>query len=58
VGSNVSNVVGDHNYVRVQVRTNAGALDRAKQFDAVSRLTADVPKAAGTRPSPTAPVCS
>ena len=44
---NVSNVEGDTNYVRVQVLTNAGALDRPKQLDAVSRLTADVADAAG-----------
>ena len=43
----VSNVEGEANYVRVQVLTNAGALDRAKQLDAVSRLTADVAEAAG-----------
>ena len=43
----VFNVEGDTNYVRVQVLTNAGALDRPKQLDAVSRLTADVADAAG-----------
>ena len=43
----VSNVEGDTNYVRVQVLTNAGALDRPKQLDAVSRLTAVVAEAAG-----------
>jgi phenylpyruvate tautomerase PptA (4-oxalocrotonate tautomerase family) len=45
----VSNVEGDNNYVRVQVVTNAGALDRANQLDAVSRLTAAVAEAAGDR---------
>ena len=45
--STVSNVEGDNNYVRVQVLTNAGALDRPKQLDAVSRLTAVVAEAAG-----------
>ena len=45
--STVSDVEGDNNYVRVQVLTNAGALDRAKQLDAVSRLTAAVAEAAG-----------
>jgi phenylpyruvate tautomerase PptA (4-oxalocrotonate tautomerase family) len=45
--STVSNVEGDNNYVRVQVLTNAGALNRAKQLDAVSRLTAAVAEAAG-----------
>ena len=40
-------VAGDNNCVRVQVLTNAGALDRAKQLDAVSRLTAAAAEAAG-----------
>jgi phenylpyruvate tautomerase PptA (4-oxalocrotonate tautomerase family) len=35
----ISNVDGDSNYVRVQVLTNAGALDRDKQVSLVSRLT-------------------
>ena len=43
----VANVEGDNSYVRVQVLTNAGALDRAKQLDAVSRLTAVVAEFAG-----------
>jgi phenylpyruvate tautomerase PptA (4-oxalocrotonate tautomerase family) len=43
----LSNVDGDSNYVRVQVLTNAGALDRDKQIAAVSRLTALVAEAAG-----------
>jgi hypothetical protein len=43
----LANVDGDSTYVRVQVLTNAGALDRAKQLDAVSRLTAEVAAAAG-----------
>ncbi|MFG6493694.1 hypothetical protein [Microbacterium sp. P03] len=43
----LSNVDGDTNYVRVQVLTNAGALDRDKQIAAVSRLTAIVAAAAG-----------
>jgi len=43
----VSNVDGERGYVRVQVLTNAGALDRAKQQDAVRRLTAVVADAAG-----------
>ena len=45
--SNLANVDGDAGYVRVQVLTNAGALDRAKQLAAVSRLTAVVAEAAG-----------
>jgi phenylpyruvate tautomerase PptA (4-oxalocrotonate tautomerase family) len=43
----VANVEGERGYVRVQVLTNAGALDRAKQLEAVSRLTAVVAEAAG-----------
>ena len=35
----LSNVDGDSNYVRVQVLTNAGALDRRKQLAVVSRIT-------------------
>ena len=36
----LSNVDGDGDYVRIQVLTNAGALDRAKQLAVVERLTA------------------
>jgi phenylpyruvate tautomerase PptA (4-oxalocrotonate tautomerase family) len=43
----VANVDGDSNYVRVQVLTNAGALDRAKQLAVVRRLTGIVAAAAG-----------
>lgn len=43
----ISNVEGDSNYVRVQVLTNAGALDRGKQLAAVERLTAVIADAAG-----------
>jgi len=35
----ISNVDGDNNYVRIQVLTNAGALDRRKQLEVVERLT-------------------
>ena len=35
----LSNVDGDSTYVRVQVLTNAGALDRDKQIAVVARLT-------------------
>jgi phenylpyruvate tautomerase PptA (4-oxalocrotonate tautomerase family) len=35
----LSNVDGDTNYVRIQVLTNAGALDRRKQLAVVERLT-------------------
>ena len=44
--SSLSNVDGDSTYVRVQVLTNTGALDRDKQL-AVSRLTTLVADAAG-----------
>jgi len=43
----LSNVDGDGNYVRVQVLTNAGALDRDKQLAVVSRLTETIAAAAG-----------
>ena len=45
--SALANVNGDSTYVRVQVLTNHGALDRAKQIAVVSRLTALVAEAAG-----------
>ena len=45
--ASLSNVDGDNTYVRVQVLTNAGALDRDKQLAAVARLTAVVVEAAG-----------
>jgi phenylpyruvate tautomerase PptA (4-oxalocrotonate tautomerase family) len=35
----IANVDGDSNYVRVQVLTNAGALDRNKQVSVVRQLT-------------------
>jgi len=43
----LSNVDGDSNYVRVQVLTNAGALDRDKQLAVVSQFTGLVADAAG-----------
>ncbi|HLK78100.1 MAG TPA: hypothetical protein VKU77_31185 [Streptosporangiaceae bacterium] len=43
----LSNVDGEHAYVRVQVLTNAGALDRDKQLGVVERLTQIVAAAAG-----------
>ncbi len=45
--SSIRNVEGDGNYVRVQVLTNAGALDRDKQVAAVRALTDVVARAAG-----------
>src|SRR6476469_1401055 len=46
-GAAISNVDGDSNYVRVQVLTNAGALDRDKQLAVVEKLTELVATAAG-----------
>jgi len=42
----ISNVNGDNTYVRVQVLTNAGALDRDKQLAVVSQLTQIIAQAA------------
>jgi phenylpyruvate tautomerase PptA (4-oxalocrotonate tautomerase family) len=36
----LANVDGEGNYVRIQVLTNSGALDRGKQLAVVERLTA------------------
>jgi phenylpyruvate tautomerase PptA (4-oxalocrotonate tautomerase family) len=43
----LSNVNGDSNYVRVQVLTNEGALDREKQVEVVSQLTTLIATASG-----------
>src|SRR5438874_7699297 len=43
----LSNVAGDSNYVRVQVLTPAGVLDRDKQLGVVKELTDIVAAAAG-----------
>jgi phenylpyruvate tautomerase PptA (4-oxalocrotonate tautomerase family) len=43
----LSNVDGESNYVRIQVLTNAGALDRGKQLAVVERLTGIAANAAG-----------
>jgi len=43
----LSNVDGDSTYVRVQVLTNTGALDRDKQLAVVDQLTLIVANAAG-----------
>ncbi len=43
----ISNIDGESNYVRVQVLTNAGALDRTKQLAVVERLTQLIASAAG-----------
>jgi phenylpyruvate tautomerase PptA (4-oxalocrotonate tautomerase family) len=42
----LANVAGESNYVRVQVLTNAGALDRDKQLEVVRQLTHLVASAA------------
>jgi phenylpyruvate tautomerase PptA (4-oxalocrotonate tautomerase family) len=43
----LANADGDSSYVRVQVLTNAGALDRNKQIEVVRQLTDLVASAAG-----------
>ena len=43
----ISNVAGDSDYVRVQVLTPAGVLDREKQLGVVAELTEIVARAAG-----------
>ena len=43
----ISNVNGESNYVRVQVLTNDGALDRDKQRAAVEQFTRLIAEAAG-----------
>lgn len=43
----LSNVDGDTNYVRVQVLTNTGALDRDKQLAVVGQLTDLIAEASG-----------
>src|ERR1700760_4226788 len=43
----LANVDGDNTYVRVQVLTNAGALNRDKQLAAVRQLTDVIARAAG-----------
>src|ERR1700691_6709293 len=50
----LANVEGESTYVRVQVLTNAAALDRDKQSAVVRQFT-DLVAAAGGDPSPTAP---
>jgi phenylpyruvate tautomerase PptA (4-oxalocrotonate tautomerase family) len=43
----LSNVAGDSNYVRVEVLTPVGTLDRAKQLGVVKELTEIIAAAAG-----------
>src|SRR6266478_7271926 len=45
----LSNVAGDSNYVRVQVLTPVGVLDRTKQLGVVKELTDIVAASAGDR---------
>lgn len=45
--THISNVDGDSTYVRVQVLTNAGALDRDKQLVVVRQFTGLIAAAAG-----------
>jgi phenylpyruvate tautomerase PptA (4-oxalocrotonate tautomerase family) len=46
-GDSISNAAGDRNYVRVQVLTPVGVLDRDKQLGVVKELTDIVAAAAG-----------
>jgi phenylpyruvate tautomerase PptA (4-oxalocrotonate tautomerase family) len=48
----IANVNGDSNYVRVQVLTNAGGLDRGKQIAVVAALTEVIATAPGNPPPP------
>ena len=48
----IANVNGDSNYVRVQVLTNAGGLDRDKQIAVVAALTELIATAPGNPPPP------
>src|ERR1700730_4492306 len=50
----LSNVPGDSNYVRVQVLTPVGVLDRTKQLGVVKDLT-DIVAGAGGEPTANAP---
>ena len=50
--SAISNVDGGSDYVRVQVITNAGALDRNKQIAVVARFTELIAGAPGKPPAP------
>ena len=48
----ISNVDGGSDYVRVQVLTNAGGLDRDKQIAVVNRITEVIAGARGKPPAP------
>jgi hypothetical protein len=53
----IANVDGEDSYVRIQVPTNAGALDRGKQLAVVDRLTPSPPTPLVTRRLPTGHGC-
>ncbi|MGA8717081.1 MAG: hypothetical protein WB557_03660, partial [Solirubrobacteraceae bacterium] len=48
-GGSIANVAGESDYVRVQVLTNSGALDRPKQLAVVEQFT-DIVADAARRP--------
>lgn len=48
----IANVDGGSDYVRVQVLTNAGGLDRDKQVAVVARFTELIAQAPGNPPAP------
>jgi phenylpyruvate tautomerase PptA (4-oxalocrotonate tautomerase family) len=48
----IANVDGGSDYVRVQVLTNAGGLDRSKQIAVVARFTELIAGAPGNPPAP------
>ncbi|MDT5254157.1 MAG: hypothetical protein QOH07_3111, partial [Mycobacterium sp.] len=48
----IANVDGGSDYVRVQVLTNAGGLDRDKQIAVVARFTELIAGAPGNPPAP------
>ncbi len=56
-GDALANAAGDSNYVRVQVLTPVGVLDRAKQLGVVREMTDIVAAAAGDPGSSTGPGC-
>ena len=53
----LSNVDGDSNYVRVQVLTNSGALDRTSSSPSCVSSPISSPRRPATPPSPSAPGC-
>jgi hypothetical protein len=53
----IANVDGEDSYVRIQVPTNAGALDHGKQLAVVDRLTPSPPTPLVTRRLPAGHGC-